>query len=52
MPVIQFERLRTDIENLETYEQKLKKKGKTDLLKKIHEKKEYLKTYREGAMAC
>ena len=43
MPVIQFERLRTDIENLETYEQKLKKKGKTDLLKKFMRRKNTLK---------
>jgi cell division protein FtsB len=41
----QFDRLKQDVIELETYITKLKKKGKTDLATKISRKREYLKDY-------
>jgi len=52
MPIIQFERLRKDIKNLEEYEHKLRKKGKNDLLKKVSQKKEYLKAHLQEALSA
>jgi|TARA_B110000240_G_C13478765_1_gene444350 hypothetical protein len=45
----QVERLKKDIEDLENYASRLKKRGQKDLLSKIQDKCNYLRNHVEGA---